>query len=296
MKYLEYILLIIFATSCKNSSDSKASQVPYNVLHTLKSPTEFADGKITTTNGINFSKDGKTLYVSNPIAKTFENGRQYAGIFKYIYENDKWNGPELVQFGRNIDAYHPVLSMDSETLFFNSRSTSDSTNEAIPHNIWFSKRTASGWSLPKMFEGINSVGHDSYPSIAKNNNLYFNSDRMGGMGGMDIYVSNYINGEYQDPINLQNLNSDQVENDLVVDPEEKFIIFNRYIDSTRTIDFYISFREGNDWKKPIVLDKINTPVKWEMTPTLSPEGKYFFYELDGKIMQIDLVELLDVEE
>ena len=107
----------------------------------------------------------------------------------------------------------------------------------IPHNIWFSKKTASGWSLPKMLEGINSVSYDSYPSIAKNNNLYFNSDRMGGMGGMDIYVSYYLNGKYQKPTNIRNINSEHSENDLVVDPEEKFIIFNRYIDSTKAIDF-----------------------------------------------------------
>ncbi len=291
MKYLIYVLLLIFAIGCKDSKEATAVQAPYNVPYPLKSPVEFANGKITTTNGISFSKNGKVLYISKSIDKIFENGKKYAGIFKYAYKNDKWNGPELIQFGRNIDAYHPVLSIDNETLYFNSRSSPDSTNTSIPHNIWFSKKTASGWSSAEMLKGINSERYDSYPSLAKNNNLYFNSDRAGGMGGMDIYVSNYVNGKYQVPINLQNLNSDQVENDLVVDPEEKFIVFNRYIDSTKTIDLYISFREGNDWGKPIPLDKINSPTKWELTPTLSPEGNYFFYELDGKIMQVDLGEL-----
>ena len=126
--------------------------------------------------------------------------------------------------------------------------------------------------------------------------MYFNSDREGGKGGMDIYVSNYVNGEYQEPINLKTLNSDQTENDLVVDPEEKFIIFNRYIDSIKALDLYISYREGEDWGKPRALDKINSPKKWELTPSLSPEGKYFFYELDGKIMQIDLAELVHIEK
>ena len=295
MKYLKYIWLSIVVSSCKYSYESNDSQAPYHFNHPLKTPVEFTDGKITTTNGINFSKNGKTLYISKPIDRTFENGRQYMGIFECLFENGKWNDPELIEFGRNIDAYHPVLSNDNQTLFFNSRSSPDSTNGPIPHNIWFSKKITKGWSAPIMIEGINSESYDSYPSIAKNNNLYFNSDRMGGMGGMDIYVSNYVVGKYQKPINIQKINSEHAENDLVVDPDEKFIIFNRYIDATKSIDFYISIRNGNEWKKPRALDKINSPTKWELTPTLSPDGKYFFYELEGKIMQIDLKELIHME-
>ena len=87
-----------------------------------------------------------------------------------------------------------------------------------------------------------------------------------------------------------------MENDLVVDPEEKFIVLNRYNDSTKAIDFYISFRDGNNWKKPIALDKINSPTKWELIPTLPPERKYFFYELDGKIIQFHLEDVIYIEK
>ena len=112
---------------------------------------------------------------------------------------------------------------------------------------------------------------------------------------MDIYLSKYIDGQYQEPINLELLNSAHTENDLVVDPEEGFIIFNRYIDSTNALDLYISFSNGKEWSTPVLLEQINQTDEWELTPTLSPDGNYFFYELNGKIMQYELAKLLKLK-
>lgn len=181
-------------------------------------------------------------------------------------------------------------------MFFNSRSHPDSANKYLPHNIWAIYKTQSGWSIPEMVKGINSLEYDSYPSIARNNNLYFNSDRDGGKGGMDFYVSHFIDGEYQEPVNIERLNSSDAENDLVVDPDERFIIFNRYINSTKEIDLFISFKKANQWTTPRKLDNINSADNWELTPTLSPDGKYFFYELNHNIMQINLGVLIYTDE
>ena len=83
---------------------------------------------------------------------------------------------------------------------------------------------------------------------------------------------------------------------MVVDPEERFIIFNRYINTTKEIDLYISFRKGGQWTTPRKLDNINSADAWELTPSLSPDGKYFFYELNHNIMQIDLASLIYYSE
>ncbi len=286
MKYAIIILLVLLFTII--SCSSKKQGTPYSLSYKLTEPIEFANGVITTSNGISFSNDGVVLYTSKPIQKAFNNGRAFSAIYKYTYKEGKWNGPEQVKFSMEIDAYHPVLSPNNSKLFFNSRSHPDSLDKYIPHNIWYVTKTSSGWSIPKMVKTINEKSYDSYPSIAKNGNLYFNSDRGGGKGSMDIYVSRFVNGAYQRPENILEVNTDQSENDLVVDPNEKFIIFNRYIDSTRALDLYISKKEEKGWGKPIALSKINSPDKWELTPSLSSDGKYFFYELDGKIMQIDL--------
>lgn len=71
--------------------------------------------------------------------------------------------------------------------------------------------------------------------------------------------------------------------DLVVDPDERFIIFNRYVDATRTLDLFISFRQGNEWSEPRALSDLNEDDRWELTPTLSPNGRHFFFEVDGRL-------------
>lgn len=289
---LTAIFLVMFTNSCRQSTPQEITNFSYSFSGELKEPIIFGQGEITTRNGISFSSKGDTLYTSGQLEKKFDNGRFYAGIFKSRYEDGKWTNPEQVQFGLEIDAYHPVLSNDNKALFFNSRSSPDSANLSIPHNIWAARRTPSGWGRPEMVEGVNSLAYDSYPSVAKNNNLYFNSDRAGGKGGMDFYVSYYIEGKYQEPINIEKLNSSDTENDLVIDPNERFIIFNRYIDSTKELDLYISFRKDLEWSFPRKLDNINSTDTWELTPTISPDGKYFFYELNNNIMQIDLATLI----
>lgn len=289
------LLIVLSLTGCHPGS-REVLPPPYHSVTTLHEPTPFAKGKIKTLNGINFSKTGDVLYTSAQLDRQFDNGRHYAGIFISKYVNAEWSEPQLFPLGLEIDAYHPVLSFDNKVLFFNSRSHLDSANKSVPHDIWSMYNTKDGWSLPKPLDQINSVYYDSYPSVAKNGNLYFNSDRPGGKGGMDFYVSYYQKGSYQQPVNLVALNSTDTENDLVVDPLEKFIIFNRYIDSTRTIDLFISFRQNDTWSTPRKLDEINSDDDWELTPTLSPDGKYFFYELNSGIMQIDLSVILSSGE
>ncbi len=291
MKGLARILLILLSAGC----GSKEQLPPYAQEQEIKKPTPLTEA-ILTRNGIAFSKDGSTLLTSNQIDKTFDNDRHYASIFKSEYKNGAWSEPQELAFELNIDAYHPVLSTDNRFLLFNSRSHLDSGNASIKHNIWIAERKGSEWSTPAMVEGVNSDAYDSYPTIAKNNNLYFNSDRAGGLGGMDIYLSKYQDGKYQEPENIRILNSSDEENDLVVDGEERFLIFNRYFHSTQGLDLFISFKRNNGWTTPRLLDNINTSDGWELTPTLSPDGKYFFYELNGIIMQIDLAYLIYPEE
>lgn len=292
LKLSTLLFLIVLLTRCGHSNRQETLISSYTLANELKGSITFAQGGITTTNGISFSHWGDTLYTSRQIDKKFDNGRSYAAIFASRYENGKWTDAKQVQLGLDIDAYHPVLSADNSQLFFNSRSNLDSVNKSIPHDIWVAHRTSGGWSIPETVEGVNSLGYDSYPSVAKNNNLYFNSDRAGGKGGMDFYVAYFKEGKYQEPINIEILNSSNTENDLVVDPDERFIIFNRYIDSNKEIDLYISFRNGREWNTPRKLDQLNSDDAWELTPTLSPDGKYFFYELNNNIMQVDLASLI----
>lgn len=287
---LPFIVLIFLGCSSKSNQE-----FPYSQPDEIVVPIPFNE-ELVTTNGIAFSKDGRTLYTSIQRKDTFTNGRLLAAIRFSTFNSGSWSQPVNIQPEWSMDAYHPILSEDNNTLFFNSRSHPDSTRLAIPHNIWKAQKTKSDWSAPSLVEGVNSTSYDSYPSLTSDNHLYFNSDRDGGKGGMDIYVSRFKDGSYQEPVNIEEINSADVENDLVVDPEERFIIFNRYVHATQSIDLFISFNAGSKWTTPRELDNINHPEKWELTPSLSPDGEYFFFELDNKIMQVSLSALIYSDE
>lgn len=291
MKHLILLCVILTLTGCDPNTEK--ARPPYYSTEPLTEPVLFGSEELKTTNGIAFSPQGTTLYTSRNIERTFDNGRTYAAIFQSDFVEDRWTSPVLLQLEGDWDAYHPVLSIDGIQLFFNTRSHPDSGNASVPHDIWVSTREGTGWGAPSPIEEINSKSYDSYPSLARNGNLYFNSNRPGGAGEMDFYFARFIDGKYQAPINLQEINSPDVENDLVVDPDERFIIFNRYILETRDIDLYITFREKDKWSAPRKLNVVNLEGAWELTPSLSPDGQYFFYELNSRIMQVDLQVLLE---
>ena len=106
---------------------------------------------------------------------------------------------------------------------------------------------------------------------------------------MDIWVAKYEKGDFQVPELLPALNSDLAENDLCIDPQDRFLILNRYVPEDNSINLWISFKEGKVWQKPILLEKINQPDVWELTPYVSPDGRHFLCEIDGeiRIWQVD---------
>jgi hypothetical protein len=264
------------------------------------SPKVFSDGFIKTYNGISFSPDQKTLYTSFQIQEKNLKGNFQTRLFESHLKNGRWTKPVLVAFAAHVDAYHPNVSADGEKIFFNALAPLPiDTIPDIHWNIWYVSKTNTGYSDPAPVPGINTAFKESYPCVVKNGNLYFTSDRPGGAGGRDFYVAPYEKGRYLTPVNISELNSADDENDLAVSPDERFVIFNRYSATDRSMDLFISYRDGLKWTQPKPLTSINSKdtysptLAWELTPTLSPDRKVFFYEMGHLIWQVSLSSLLD---
>jgi hypothetical protein len=70
-------------------------------------------------------------------------------------------------------------------------------------DIYFSEWTDGNWSTPvNLGPGINSTGTDNYPCIHSSGKLYFASNRPGGMGGLDVYYSDFMDGSWENPVRL----------------------------------------------------------------------------------------------
>ncbi|MCE7996571.1 MAG: hypothetical protein HEP71_31665 [Roseivirga sp.] len=253
-----------------------------------------SEWNLKITNGLTIDQSWNEIYISRSTSQKDPNGRNASDIYLLTHDGTSFSSPTLAPFSdpRFID-YHPVFSVDNQQLFFISWRPIPGSDEGLAYgNIWYVERQGEQWSQPIYLDIINQAGHDSYPSLTRDGTLYFNSDRPGGEGGMDIYRSKLENGRYTTPINVASLNSADSENDLFIDPDERFMIFNRYYPSNGQMDMLISFHESDKWSAPQKLDLINQPDVYELTPTISPDGKLFFYELNGKVQCIPIKDLL----
>lgn len=271
---------------------SKIQKPPFFILHQLDEPIVFAEGRIKTTNGIAFSPDGKTLYTSQFIDEKDWRGRPRSRIFETKFINGNWSQPQPVSFSSKFSDYQPVLSPDGKRLFFNSsRPRPNQAEEERKINIWSVERTQNGWSESRYIEELNTDSHDGYMSVTRDGTIYFASDRSGGIGGQDIYRAKFRRGRYEKVEIVRALNTEGSENDLFIDPKERFIVFNRSFTGSQEVDLWISFATKGSWTEPRKLDKVNSP-KRDLSPMVSPDGKYFFYMVQSTIYQIDLAALI----
>lgn len=94
---------------------------------------------------------------------------------------------------------HPSISRDGNTLYF----ASDCPGGFGGSDLYYCTRVGTSWSTPmNMGPSINTSFDEKFPFIADDNSLYFASNTVGGLGGLDIYQSKNKNGLWSFPVNL----------------------------------------------------------------------------------------------
>ena len=113
--------------------------------------------------------------------------------------------------------------------------------------------------------------------VSGSGTLYFGGTGQDNYGMSDIYYSKPVNGAYSKPVNIgAEINSENTEHCPYIAPDESYIIFSRFGREAR--GFYISYKdESGKWIEPV---KIHENLEG-VCPLISPDGKYFFFNLDG---------------
>jgi len=227
-------------------------------------PEIFAPGIISTGYSERiaaFTPDAKELYY-------VMSGAPHSVILYTKEVDGKWSKPKIAPFsGYRSTEFN--ISPDGNKIVFIYK----------PHGpkdlVWMVKREGGIWgdpfSLPPYING--------YPSLAENDNIYFNSLNEDNES-WDVYVSEYKNGEYSYPLNLgDNINSKLHEADPFIAPDESYLIFARKgPQGFGGADLFISFRcKDGSWTKSINMGKKINSDSDEYCPTVSPDGKYFFF-------------------
>lgn len=154
-----------------------------------------------------FTKDGKTAFFTRNNFLDGKKGKSsdkstFVKIYKATLVDNQWDNITELSFNTNESSFaHPALSPDEKTLYF----ASDMSGTNGYSDIYKVKINPDGsFGVPEnLGTTINTKGRESFPSIDQNGNLYFASDGLLGLGGLDLFVAKAIpGGTFEKPINL----------------------------------------------------------------------------------------------
>jgi hypothetical protein len=290
--HLNFLLVLFIAINWGCDSESPTEMIePSIVTYSDNEMDQLTD--LLVGNGITFHPFNKIILISKPSSHINLTGQPFYRIFSFRFENGNLCCEEAVPFTGDFNDYHPVFSPDGKWIYFNSdRPIPGEQQKTEKIDIWRVSYVESGWGTPEYLNEINTEFHESYPTLSSEGTLYFNSDRPGGKGSMDVYKSFYKEGKFSEPELIDDLNSADSENDLFVSPDEKLMILNRYLFQTREVEMYLSYNSSGNWSTPQPIPEVNKIGVWELTPTITPDKKYFLYEVNGRLRFIELSNII----
>ncbi len=190
-----------------------------------------------------FTKDGNEIYFTRCTVLNNEDNKNHptANAFCHIYYSRQnggtWSEPELIRlFDDSVNVGHPALSRDGKVLFV----ASDLRAGFGGKDLYYFTKTDSGWAGPhNAGNAINTAGDELFPWLDERNNLYFASNGLPGMGGLDIFRAVKGKTVWKDATNLRApINSGADDFGLVVEkykPKDAndSILFAGYFTSSR---------------------------------------------------------------
>lgn len=290
---LLFLILLILQISCQNPNNSKEKiqeslsgnyfgQTPPKVSPELFAPEIISTGAHEMS--ITISNDLKEIFIGRSSLNWS------SSIVQFTNGQDGWKEAKLASFARSLGNNYPFLSPDNKHLYFNSkRSGGDNGFVESNRGIWVSEFEENKWSAPnKVIPDIDPTITLTYPSIAKNGNIYFNATLENGLGHSDIYCVKKNKHGYGKPENLGSvINSEYYEFHPYISPNEDFLMFDAVNpDGYGSNDIYISFKDKDgEWMKAVNLGETINGEAADMRPYLSPDGKYLFFSSNRKNIQ-----------
>lgn len=174
----------------------------YSIHESAENWTEWSEpvhlGDVINSSAVDIetsiSRDGLSLYLSSN--RPGGQGGFDIWVARRARANEPWGAPE--NLGPSINTSHneqgPSLTRDGHRLFFFSNRPGGFGGNDIYVARRRDGRDDFGWRSPQnVGGGVNSSSNDNLPHFYEDETglaaLYFNSNRPGGFGGTDIYVS-----------------------------------------------------------------------------------------------------------
>jgi hypothetical protein len=227
--------------SCENAKQLMKEPVVYREYNL----GPVINTRFSETNPV-VSADGKTLVF---VAKL----QFYDALFFSKMKDGEWSKPvNLIPYlGVDGDVYPTSLSADGTEMFLYR-------NDGYIGNIYESKYYDEEWHpITKLNDNINTKYWESHACISNDGRrLYFTSNRKGGLGGLDIYVSEKdAEGNWGPARNLGPIiNTPENEETPFITENGQRLYFSSYGHyNIGGYDIFYSVKSDTGWKTPVNL-------------------------------------------
>ena len=135
-----------------------------------------------------------------------------------------WNTPEELKGLLNETVGNQDFTLSEDRTFMIITRYFDANNK----DLFFSKFINGSWTKPERMKIVNSEYNEITPSLSNDGKyLFFASDRPGGAGGFDIWISEIKDGEWQQPYLMSNgVNSEFDEKNPYLSIDRQAFYFN----------------------------------------------------------------------
>ncbi len=224
--------------------------------------------------------DGNTIYVwftpNNRMDVSEQSQDMVTGIYKFKKQSHGWSDAIRIWL---VEPGKPHL--DGCGFFQGNKLWICGVREGYTGLHWFTSEFKDGeWSIAEI-SNFNPEYEVGELHISKDGGeLYFHSSRQGGKGGLDIWMSKKVNGKWQEPKNLEKVNSEYDEGwpTLNVEEDELWITKNHGLWRSRKVD--------GEWRAP---EKIISNLAGEAT--IDKDGNIYFthyYYENDKMIESDI--------
>lgn len=158
--------------------------------------------------GFGLSADGKRLYLTSaksPVIGGYD-------IFISDLKGNTWSAPEnmMLPINSRSNEGSPSVTPDGNTIYFMRCEKMDQIKADGCRIFKSSKKPNGQWEEPVELPANINTGNSQTPRImADGETLIFSSDKMGGKGGMDLFVTRLKNGNWTVPVPMDFANTEK---------------------------------------------------------------------------------------
>ncbi len=233
-------LVLAQIATCERALELKKNPVDFD----YENLGELVNSMFSDINPILSGDRSKLVYVSER--------RFYDASFYSENVDGVWQGGRMIlpEMGVDEDVYPTCLSSDGKTMIIYR-------NDEFIGNLYESKLVDGQWTeMVKLGPNINTKYWESHGTLSKDGQkLYFTSNRKGGYGGLDIYVSEKLNdGTWGPPKNLgPTINTKYNEDTPFFTEDEETLYFSSFgHNNMGGYDiFYAKKQANNKWSEPV---------------------------------------------